>query len=229
MRKPATDASTDHAASAGASRRPVIRRPTAEDALDLATEAFAASERVEIAALAAQVSVAQSTIYRWFGSRERLLDQVVERYTAAEWALLGFEYDASSGGVTLPPGLGDLHGASGDQLILGFIGASINPEVRAPLRAFLEREPQLAMRLLVGKDSAFIRLTVRMFSALVAAAYPEEVAARVNDHAELIVQVGMAFRWATFVAGDTPDSQAVITAVTGLLAATRGTDRRQGQ
>ena len=45
--------------------------------LDLALERYLRGERVEVLALANELGLARATIYRWFGSREELLGEVV--------------------------------------------------------------------------------------------------------------------------------------------------------
>jgi AcrR family transcriptional regulator len=45
--------------------------------LDLALDRYLRGERVEVVALAKELGLARATIYRWFGSREGLLGEVV--------------------------------------------------------------------------------------------------------------------------------------------------------
>ena len=52
---------------------PIFRRPTAEDALALARDQFLAGERVEMGALAEQLGINRTTLYRWVGEREQLM------------------------------------------------------------------------------------------------------------------------------------------------------------
>jgi aminoglycoside 6'-N-acetyltransferase len=55
-------------------------RPAAaarEDVLALARKQYLAGDRVDLTLLAARLGLGRATIYRWFGSRERLLGQVV--------------------------------------------------------------------------------------------------------------------------------------------------------
>ena len=59
-------------------RAPVIRRPRPADGMDLARVTFLAGERVEMATIASRLDVSQATVYRWFGSRERLIERVLD-------------------------------------------------------------------------------------------------------------------------------------------------------
>src|SRR4051812_12226684 len=53
------------------------RRPTPLDAFLLARRKFLAAERIDMSALADELGVNRVTLYRWVGSREQLLVEVV--------------------------------------------------------------------------------------------------------------------------------------------------------
>src|SRR4051812_10411968 len=55
----------------------VGRRPSALDAFLVARRRFVRGERVDMTALAAELGVNRVTLYRWVGSREQLLVEVV--------------------------------------------------------------------------------------------------------------------------------------------------------
>src|SRR5580704_3696739 len=82
----ATPTTTDQPASRPAMGRPVKggkrgRPATAspEDVLSLVTELYLDGQRVDVTVVAARLGLGRATIYRWFGSRERLLGEVVAR------------------------------------------------------------------------------------------------------------------------------------------------------
>ncbi len=58
------------------STRPDFRRPTREDAINLARARFISGERVEMQVLAAELDIGRTTLYRWVGEREQLLEEV---------------------------------------------------------------------------------------------------------------------------------------------------------
>jgi AcrR family transcriptional regulator len=66
--------STTHTPRRG--RRPAASR---EDVLDVALSAYLHGVRIDVQAIAAEVGLGHTTIYRWFGSREGLLGEVVVR------------------------------------------------------------------------------------------------------------------------------------------------------
>ena len=50
-----------------------------EDVLDLALRVYLHGERVDVQAIAAELGLGRTTIYRWFGSREGLVGETVAR------------------------------------------------------------------------------------------------------------------------------------------------------
>ena len=52
-------------------------RPTALDAFRLARRSFLAGDRVDMQALARALSIDRATLYRWVGSREQLLSEIL--------------------------------------------------------------------------------------------------------------------------------------------------------
>ena len=80
----ATPTKTNEPATGPASTRPVKggkrgRPATAsrEDVLGLVTELYLDGQRVDITVVAARLGLGRATIYRWFGSREALLGEVI--------------------------------------------------------------------------------------------------------------------------------------------------------
>ena len=67
--------------------------PTPEDALRLARRRFIEPARIDVSALAEELGVNRVTLYRWFGSRDRLLVEVV-------WSLARGTLDEVEAGVT---------------------------------------------------------------------------------------------------------------------------------
>jgi AcrR family transcriptional regulator len=69
----------------------VVRRPTVLDAFAAARRRFAAGERIDMQGLADELGINRVTLYRWVGSREQLITEVLwsattksfDRYRAA--------------------------------------------------------------------------------------------------------------------------------------------------
>ena len=184
---------------------PVIRRPRPAHGLELAQRTFLACERVEMGALAAELDVSQATIYRWFGSREQLLEQVIDR-TAREFLA-----------VTRAEATG-----KGDARVLDFVRRFMEVTVTLDsVQAFVEREPQLALRLLLG-EGGVIRSTLRdAVAEVVAETRSPEEAQALESEFDVIVEIGVALEWATFAIGDKPRIDHAIHVIGMLLAAHR--------
>ena len=201
------DAVEERRAGRERSVAPVIRRPRRGDGLELARAAFLAGERVEMAAIAAQLDISQATIYRWFGSRERLLEQVIDA--------IAREFIAATRAETR---------GEGDERVLDFVRRFMEVTVTLePVRAFVAREPQLALRLLLG-EAGVVRRTLREALAdVIAESRPAEQARALDDELDVLVEVGVALEWATFAIGDRPQIDHAIHIMRVMLAAHGGT------
>jgi len=122
-----------------ASPSPSPTRPTALDALKLARRRFQAAERIDMGALAQELGVNRVTLYRWVGSRNRLLVEVL--WSLAEATLARQRELVRSGG---PEGV--------VQIITRFVDACVT---NAGMQRLLSEEGELAMRLLTRRDTGF--------------------------------------------------------------------------
>jgi len=184
--------------------RTVFRRATAQDALDLARTTFLADERVDMQTLAAELGIARATLHRWVQTRENLLDRVLGD-------LAGEFFQASRA---------QAHGRP-DEVIADVIRILVTTTARfQPIRGFVQREPELALRLLVGERSSVRRGLLEELEQLIAEILPDE-AEQLRGYAEAMVPVGLALAWPTLVAGDEPSGERIATVSRALLAAAR--------
>ncbi|WP_207933641.1 QsdR family transcriptional regulator, partial [Actinomadura sp. GC306] len=110
---------------------PAGRAPGPAAALAAATEHYLRGEPIDMSALAAELGVGRATLYRWVGSRERLLGDVLAEMTE-------HTYRVATRGVD---------GSGADRILMlldRFMYAVVEAE---PLKAFTEREPRLFIRL----------------------------------------------------------------------------------
>lgn len=110
---------------------------TREDVLEAARRTFAANQRVDVRELAAELGIGRVTVYRWYGSREGLL---------AELMLDGLHADFDAGSRTTGP-----RGATRvlhvfEHLMRAFTSAG-------PMRHFAAQEPALARKLFTDPSS----------------------------------------------------------------------------
>ena len=71
----ASEAPPDRPGRAGRRGRPATA--SRDDVLGLVTELYLDGQRVDITVVASRLGLGRATIYRWFGSREALLGEVI--------------------------------------------------------------------------------------------------------------------------------------------------------
>ena len=114
------------------------RSPAALDAFLAARRRFVAGERLDMTALAAELGVNRVTLYRWVGSREQLLVEVV-------WSLARRTLDD----------LIAAHPRGADRqvrILMGFLEATLS---HPGMQRWLAEEGESAMRLLTRHDTDF--------------------------------------------------------------------------
>lgn len=183
-------------------RAPVIRRPEPQDALDLAQATFVSGVRVEMATLAAQLGISLPTLYRWVGTREQLLDRVLERVTDEFLAVA----------------ISDAEGDS-DERVLDFIRRMMNATAAfEPGLTFVAREQQLALRLVLAESGAVHRSLARALRTLIGETRPPEQARTLEDKVDLAIRVCTGLQWASVAVGDDPQVEGAVEVVRALLA-----------
>src|SRR5215212_2562684 len=121
--------------TATGARRPG-RPPAAsrEDVLEAALHRYLRSHRVDVQAIAAELGLGRTTVYRWFGSREELLGEVLFR--AAEPLL-----DAARA---------EARGRGGRALLDTFDRFNRSLAAAPALRTFVEQERDTALRIITA-------------------------------------------------------------------------------
>jgi AcrR family transcriptional regulator len=181
---------------------PTFRRATPDDALDFAQAAFVSGDRLELGTLADRLSIGRTTLYRWFGTREQLLERVLVRLTR--------EFSAAAQAELQLDGI---------DRALEFTRLMINATVEfEPAQTFVAREPQLALRLLIGERGAVHHAIVEEILSVLAQSGPAEAVPELEDRVNVAVQVGTALQWSTFAIGDHPNPQRVFDIVQMLIA-----------
>ena len=174
-------ASSSPAAVAPESR---FQRPKRQDAIELARELFLRGERVDMNTVCASLGIGRTTLYRWVGDRERLLGEVLAELTDVAWDQVIREADGKGQERAFDAGR-------------RFMELTAN---YPPLREFVEREPNLALRVLLAPDgpvAARIRAGFRRaFEDNGVEADPELI--------EIAVEAGTALEWAPIAIGGEP-------------------------
>ncbi len=179
-----------------------------------AAEAYLACQRLDMQSLARSVGVGRATLYRRVGNREQLLDAVI--WWRARRLLAG------QLGRTC-----DLAGAARISAVIGGVLRSIERD--RPLRAFLDCDPDTALRILTGgrsqaahgMTSALERLIDRERSL---GAFDPDLDTAALAYA--IMRISEAFLYADVLPGVSLDVGRAITVVDALLAGLDRSGRR---
>ena len=166
-------------------------RPAAasrEDVLDAGLYRYLRGRRVDVQAIAAELGLGRATIYRWFGSREKLIGEVIIRATEPVLA------EARSG----------LKGKGGPGLLDTFDRFNRALADAPALRAFVEQERDAALRIIASGAGLVQPRMVELIAGLIeeeadAGTYDPPVEASTLGYA--IVRLAEAFLFNDAVAG----------------------------
>lgn len=167
-------------------------KPAAADALRLGRRRFLAPERIDMSAIADDLGINRVTLYRWFGSRDRFLVEVI-------WSLARDTLDQVDGRTT----------RRGPDRVLGVVMGFLDAVIaNAGMQRLLAEEGEHAMRLLTRHEPGF---QPRLISAVQVLLDEESDAGRLDlpvDHRELayvIVRVIESYTCLDLITGEQPD------------------------
>lgn len=169
-------------------------RPTALDAFLLARRTFLAGERVDMSSLAARLGVNRVTLYRWVGSREKLLVEVI-------WSL---------GSQTLKNEIRRTRKTGADRVVT-IVGRFIAAVLSNPgFSHFLAEEGELAMRLLTRRDMDFQPRLIEALQKLLAEEVEAgriDLPADLHDVAYTMVRIVESYIYLDLITGEEPDAK----------------------
>jgi AcrR family transcriptional regulator len=170
----------DQLVSGGPPQRGRPAGASRDDVVASALHRYLRGRRVDVQALAAELGVGRTTIYRWFGSRELLVGEVVA--LAAEEVLA--EIRAQTAG-------------NGGARLLEIFDRFNRVLADAPaLRAFLEQEREVALRIITASDGVVTPRMVERIAEIIdeeAAAGRYEPPVETETLALAIVRLAEAF------------------------------------
>ncbi len=179
---------------------------TRDDVLDAARRRYVGGERVDMRAIAADLGVGRATLYRWFGSRQELLGEVIARETEGYFA----HVRKRVGGRGAPALLETF-----DRINRGLVRA-------AGLRRYVEQEREAALRTLTSSAGRVQPAAVGAIAAMIEAEAATGAYDPPTDPATLayaIVRLAEAFIYNDALAGirgDVEDLRRVEAALLGL-------------
>jgi AcrR family transcriptional regulator len=170
------------------------RRPTPLDAFRLARRKFLSAERIDMSALADELGVNRVTLYRWVGSREQLLVEVV-------WSLGERTLEKVDRGVR----------ATGAERVVRVVTRFLDDVIsNAGMRRWLADEGELAMRLLTRHDTDFQPRLIRAIEDILR---EESDAGRLSlpvdlhEVAYVIVRLIESYTYLDLITGEQPDAR----------------------
>jgi Tetracyclin repressor-like, C-terminal domain len=175
-------------------RRQLMNGPPASalDAFNLARRRFQAGERIEVGALAQELSVNRVTLYRWVGTREALLVEVIWSLTEPTLAL---EYERA-------PGKG------GPRIAHAITRFNHDALDHPGMQRFLDEEGEYAMRLLTSADAGYQPRLINAIQQMLAhetEAGNLDLPVDLHDLAYVIVRLGESYFYAKYITGERPD------------------------
>ena len=185
-------------------------RPAALDAFRLARRSFLAGARVDMQALARTLNVDRATVYRWVGSREQLLAEIL--WSLIEPTIANLRKTHCHAGQPTVPGQ-----SRAAAVITGTVRAVIaNPG----MQRFLDREGDLALRLLTTKASDFEARLVALIGDLVSeetSAGRLTAAVPVADLPYVLVRIMESYIYLGLITGEHPDPDRAERVINALL------------
>jgi len=124
---------------------------TREQVLEVARREFVAGRRLEVSAIAAELGLARATLYRWFGSRDRLLGETIARDAEEYFRRVRARVKGRGGSALLE---------TFDQINRGLTRSSA-------LRRFLEQERESALRTLTSSGGIVEPRSVAVIADLI--------------------------------------------------------------
>jgi AcrR family transcriptional regulator len=172
----------------------IVHRPTADDALRMGRRRFQAGERIDMSAIADGLGVNRVTLYRWFGSRDRFVVEVI-------WSLARQALDTVAAEVD----------AGGPERVVAVVSGFLDLVItNTGMQRWLADEGEHAMRLLTRHDTGFQpRLIAAVESALTEEADAGRLDLPVDLHelAYVIVRLIESYTYLDLITGERPDAR----------------------
>jgi AcrR family transcriptional regulator len=167
-------------------------RPTAADAYRLARRRFLAPERVDMSVLADELGVNRVTLYRWVGSRDQLLVEVI-------WSLAEQTLAASDPGRP----------ARGSERVVTAVVRFLEAVISNPgMQRWLSEEGEHAMRLLTRHETDFQpRLIAAIHELLDEEAEALDLPVDLHELAYVIVRLIESYTYLDLITGEAPDAR----------------------
>jgi AcrR family transcriptional regulator len=173
-----------------------------------ALQTFLEMRRLDMRALAAELGMGRSSLYRKVGSRDNLLGAVLWYLTRR----------------TIVRAVEASNGLSGPARVVGVVHHFLHDvHSQAALRRLLQEEPEAALRILTSKRGVVQQRVISVVERLLAEEEAHADARLTLDRATLayiIVRIGESFLYADVIADNQPDVDRAVEVVAQLLGTT---------
>jgi AcrR family transcriptional regulator len=169
-------------------------KATAVDVLHLARARFLAGERVEMGSLAEELGMNRVTVYRWVGSREQLIVEVL-------WSLAE---------PTLERERAEVKATGGERVVRVLTNFIVAVLSNSAMNRFVDQEGDLAMRLLTRADAGFQPRLIEWVHGLLeeeCGAGRLELRHEISDYAYALVRVLESYISLDLITGEKPDAE----------------------
>ncbi|WP_410873360.1 QsdR family transcriptional regulator [Nocardia sp. A7] len=184
-------------------------KPARADVIDLAHRWFLDGRRIDMQQLARESGIGRATLYRWWGSREVVIGEVVWRIIAE--AIRRVEARGPSGSDD-PAG----------RFVRNFGTLADTVRTFEPLTRFVADDPEYGLRVLTSGYTVVQGRMIDWAASRLTDLPDLDPRIEVRDLAYAIVRVGEAFVWSDIITGDPPQSGKATAMVELLVSAASG-------
>ncbi|WP_328407127.1 QsdR family transcriptional regulator [Nocardia sp. NBC_00403] len=181
-------------------------KPTREEVIDLAHRWFLDGRRIDMQQLARELGIGRATLYRWWGSREVVIGEVVWRIIA----------DA----ITRVEARG--YGGPLDRFVRNFGRLADTVRTFEPLSRFVADDPEYGLRVLTSGYTVVQSRMIDWAASRLTDLPDLDPRIEIRDLAYAIVRIGEAFVWSDVITGDPPRSDKATAMVELLVTAASG-------
>lgn len=184
-------------------------KPVRESVIDLAHRWFLEGRRIDMQQLARASGIGRATLYRWWGSREVVIGEVVWRIIAEAIGRV----EARGASVSEDPA---------GRFVRHFGTLADTVRTFEPLTRFVADDPEYGLRVLTSGYSVVQGRMIDWVASRLTDLPDLDPHIEVRDLAYAIVRVGEAFVWSDIITGDAPQSGKATAMVELLVSAASG-------
>lgn len=174
-----------------------------EDVVRLARQRYVTQERIDMQALATELGIGRTTLYRWVGDRDSLVSEVLSEMAVS--VIRNSTKNAKGQGL--------------DRTVDGIRRFMVTSADFAPLRHLIQTEPELGLRVMLAPGSAVSVAIIGELRAEIERTRPDWAGEKAAELADVLTQIGMAYEWGNIAVRSEPEIDRAIRAMETLIRA----------